>query len=293
MIISASRRTDIPAFYGEWFLRRLEEGWCRVPNPFNPKQVATVSLAPDEVDAFVFWTRDPRPFLPVLDVLDRRGDPYTFLFTITGYGPPLEPGAPARDEAVRAFRKLAARLGPDRVVWRYDPIVFGPGLAVDDHREGFAHLARALEGATRSVKISCVDLYRKTRRRMARLEAGEAYLQDPASVEGLGELLEIMGDEAARVGISIETCAEDEVAESHGLRRGRCIDPDLLERVFGLRVPAAKHRGQRPECGCALSRDIGMNDSCLHGCVYCYATASQELAAARHGTHDPKGATML
>lgn len=292
MIVSVSRRTDIPAFYGEWFLARLAAGFCFVRNPFDPRQVSRVSLERDDVDALVLWTRDPRPFADGFDALDRRGFPYVVLLTLTGYGRPLEPHAPAEAEAVVAARSLAERIGPDRLVWRYDPVVLGPGLDHERHATRFAALASRLEGSSREVKVSFLDLYRKTRRRLGGLGHGERYLVDPALGPAAGELLARMSASAAGCGMRLTTCAEAQDWSAWGAPPGACVDGELLQRLFGLRV-GGRDRGQRPHCRCAPSRDIGAPDTCLHGCVYCYATASQELAAARHSAHDPHAPALV
>jgi hypothetical protein len=291
MIISASRRTDLPAFYGEWFAKRLESGSCLVANPFNPRQVTQVSLRRQDVTAFVFWTRDPRPFGAVLDRLDRDRLPYLFLFTLTGYGSPLEPFAPPVDEAVPAFQRLASRIGPERVVWRYDPIVLGPGLDVEDHCRRFESLAAALCGSTRSVRLSFVDLYHKTCRRLG--SAAPDFLTDPAQNRAAGQLLGRLAAIASAHGIEAQTCAEPVDYSSHGVPPGACIDPSLLATVCGHDVPRSKDKGQRPYCRCAPSRDIGACDTCLHGCVYCYATSSHQVAVDRHRRHDPDAPSLM
>jgi hypothetical protein len=293
VIISASRRTDIPAFYAGWFERRLRAGRCTVPNPFNPKQVATVSLSRQDVDAFVFWTRNPLPFLPLFDLLDRRSDVYVVLFTLTGYGPPLEPDAPPASEAVAAFHRLSERIGAERVVWRYDPVILGPGLDAEAHVERFAGLASSLAGATRAVKVSFIDLYRKTRRRLLLLERGEEYLQDPISSPELGRLVRGLGQVARDAGLEISTCGEERDLSSWGVPPGSCIDASQLSKLCGKALPAGKDPGQRRHCRCAPSKDIGMTDSCLHGCVYCYATSGQEVARQRAASHDPTSSSLL
>lgn len=291
MIISASRRTDIPAFYGQWFANRLEAGYCRVPNPFRPSQVATVSLRREDVDAFVFWTRDPRPFMATVDELERLGFPSMFLVTLTGYGPPLEPYAPRADEAVAGLRALSDHIGPDRVVWRYDPIVLGPGLGPDDHRRRFADLCRRLEGATQVVKISFVDLYRKTTRRLASIDG--AYCVDPAARPEARGLVAEMAAAAGAAGMIVESCAEEVDLGPQGVAAGACIDAGRLSRLVGRPLAHGTDPGQRRHCHCAPSRDIGINDTCRHGCVYCYATSSHEAALRRSAEHDGSADSLL
>ncbi len=292
MIVSASRRTDIPAFFGDWFEARLAAGYCLVPNPFDAKRVTRVSLERGEVDAFVFWTRNPAPFAPALATLDRRGDPYLVLLTLTGYGPPLEPAAPPQEAVIAAARELVARIGPERLIWRYDPVILGPGLDLERHVDRFARLAAAFEGVSREVRVSFLDLYRRTRRRVSALPCGSEYLSDPAGHPSAGALLEELHRCARRHGLRLSTCAEPADWSIHGAPPGACVDSGLLGRLFGVRVEG-RDRGQRPHCRCAPSRDIGVADSCLHGCAYCYATTSDAAARRRQIAHDPAGEALV
>ena len=176
-IISASRRTDIPAFYAEWMVHRLREGYCTVPNPFNRNQVSVISLRPEDVDVIVFWTRNPRPLMPYLEELDSRGYRYYFQFTILGYPREIDRKSPPVAAAVQTFRELSERLGPSRVIWRYDPIVFTGLTPPAFHRENFQRLAESLRDRTRRSVVSIVDMYRKTESRMRDLEGTPAAVQ--------------------------------------------------------------------------------------------------------------------
>lgn len=272
MIVSASRRTDLPAFCGRWFEERLEAGFADVVNPFNPKQIRRVSLTAQDVTAFVFWTRDARPFSPVLDRLDRRGDRYYFQFTLTAYGPDLEPGLPARDQRIAAFVALAERLGPERVLWRYDPIILSSRTPPAFHRRAFADLCRALSGHTRRVTISLAEYYRKVDRRLKALEAAGTVFDRqaqarPETLELLAELCEL----ARAHGMRMVSCASKVELTKAGIAAGACVDGELIRRLWQVDVPAGRDRGQRPACRCSPSRDIGANDTCAHGCLYCYA----------------------
>ncbi len=293
MIISASRRTDIPAFYAEWFIQRIRAGYCTVPNPFNRGQVSTISLAPEDVDAIVFWTRFPRPLLPHLDELDRCGYRYYFQFTLLDYPRSLETHRPDVKQAVEAFRTLAERIGPERVIWRYDPILLSEELDAAYHRRQYAALAHALSGSTRRSVISLVDLYAKARRRLEQpgqppLVDKQAWAGDPA----FGDFIRFLADTALSRGMEITSCAETIDLRPYGIRPGKCVDDDLLRRLFGIDVPAKKDPSQRPQCSCALSRDIGAYNTCLFGCQYCYATAGFEAARRRYARHDPSAAYL-
>ena len=284
MIISASRRTDIPAFYSEWLSRRLDAGFCRVPNPFNPKQISEISLRSDDVDCIVFWTKNPAPMLPRLGEIDGRNIPYYYQFTLNGYGCDLEPHLPPLDERIKTFRRLSDRIGPERVIWRYDPIIVSNQTDFEFHRRRFALIADHLAGSTVRCMTSYLSPYRKTRRRIDQ-EQGVDF--DVRENQNALSLLSDIADCAKSHGITLLTCAESLNTASIGIARGHCIDALLIHRLFGKAVPTKKDAGQRGACLCAPSRDIGVPDTCLHGCPYCYATRDHDLAKRRHGEHDP------
>lgn len=288
MIISASRRTDLPAYYSEWFMNRVRAGFCTVHHPFRAGQKFRVSLAPEEVDAIVFWSKNPAPLLAHLDELDRRGFRYYFQFTLNDYSPLLEPGIPPLAERLKTFHALADRLGSARVVWRYDPILLTNITDPGFHLQSFKGLARALAGRTQRVMVSVVDYYAKTARRLKRLEAeGYVFEKNLKFNLELDGLLRHLAKAARESGLEIYTCAEERNYTEFGLPPGKCLDDQLLHRLFGLTVPAAKDPGQRPACGCIKSRDIGENNTCPAGCPYCYAVADPRVAAAKHAAHDP------
>ena len=287
VIISASRRTDIPAFYADWFMNRLEAGSCVMANPFNAHQVSRVSLLPRDVDAFVFWSRHPAPMLHRIPLIDQMGHVSYFLYTLLDYPVEFEPHLPPLEQRIRTFRALARTIGPDRVVWRYDPIIVSSLTPYDFHRKCFSVLAHALAGSTKRVVVSIVDYYHKTNRRIASLEdRGITFHRDAATDPQMRELLDFMAETARANGMEIQSCAEVEDYSDVGVPPGACIDPDLVRRLGG-KTEATKDLGQRAQCLCVRSRDIGVTDTCLHGCVYCYATRSHQLALRRHAEHDP------
>ncbi len=294
MIVSASRRTDIPAFYSEWFMNRVRAGFCLVPNPFNPAQVSRVSLRPDEVEAVVFWSKDPLPMLGHLADLERDGFRFYFQFTLNDYPGELEPNLPPLRARLRTFKLLGDMIGPERVVWRYDPIIISSRTDRAYHISRFRELSRELSRFTRRVMVSMVTFYAKTRRNLGRL-VPDGYSFDPSAGEGRGTegLLRSIAEAAGERGIEVRSCASARDYTGLGIPPGRCIDGELIERLWGVRRAWKKDPGQRETCGCAVSRDIGMTDSCLHGCPYCYATRSHRLARERHGTHDPSSTALL
>ena len=301
MIISASRRTDIPAFYAQWFINRIRAGFCEVPNPFNRGQVSRISLLPEDVDVIAFWTRNPRPLLPYLDELERRGYRYYFQYTLLGYPPEIDINGPASQASLLTFRELAQRVGPGRVIWRYDPIVLTQITPPAYHRQAFARLAGSLEGFTGRSVISLMDDYPKIRGRLAEMaRQGSSLL--PVSMDGKdleGELPEWLGDllrELAEIAqthqMEMLSCAEEADFRPFGILPGKCIDDGYIERLFGIDVTHSKDPGQRSACGCVVSKDIGMYDSCLFGCRYCYATTSFRRARANYLRHDPEAPSL-
>jgi hypothetical protein len=292
LIISVSRRTDIPAFYPQWFVNRVRRGWCHVPNPFNKKQVSLISLQPEEVDAFVFWTRNPRPLMHYLDELDARGFRYCFLHTLIGYPGRIDPGSPPLDVAIRNFRELSERIGPARITWRYDPILLSSLTGLEFHRKNFRQIARALRGYTDRCVISFVKPYRKVRARL-KIAAPDAWEDPDFGRLEIGEFLQFISKTARDNGLQVFSCAAERDMAPFGILPGKCIDAELLSHVFGIRLECRKDPSQRKECGCSASRDIGMYDTCLFGCSYCYATSSQSQARANHAGHNPESPSLI
>lgn len=292
MIISASRRTDIPAFHAEWFMKRIRAGFALVRNPFDARQLRRVSLAVEDVDAIVFWTRNAEKLIPHLPELDARGYRYYFHYTITGYPRSLEKSAPTLERALATFAELGERLGPERVLWRYDPILVSNLVGVAEHRERFAAIAAALRGRTSRVTISFAELYRKTATNLGRVE-GLDYTDLSREPERARELVSELARIAADCGMELRTCATAADLTAAGASPGKCIDDERLRALFGIDYPPARDKGQRPACRCVRSIDIGQYDTCLHGCVYCYATGNARLAAANMARHDPDSPLLI
>ena len=280
MIISASRRTDIPTYYSTWFFNRLREGYVLVRNPLNIHQVSKISLDPDVIDGIVFWAKNP---IPMLDKLDRLKDyVYYFQFTLTSYGKDVETGIPSKkDVIIPAFQRLSDAIGPDRVIWRYDPIFLSETYTMDYHIRYFEEIARKLSPYTRKCTISFIDMYRKTQKNVAGLSMREfpVQLQD----ELAGKLAEI----AHSYGLDIETCSEGIDLEKYGIHHARCIDDRLFAKLIGCSLNAGKDKNQRAECGCIESIDIGAYNTCKNGCLYCYANYSNAAVITNAGKHDP------
>jgi hypothetical protein len=295
MIISASRRTDIPAFYSEWFMNRVREGFLFVRNPFNAHQVRRVDLSPDHVDVIVFWTRDPRPMLGCLDELDALGYRYYFQFTLTGYPKPLEPSVPPVAEQLCAFKALCRKIGPERVVWRFDPIILSDLTPEHAVIEGFGRLARELNGSTSRVIISFVHLYKNVIRNLAGIgqAQGITFYDESRSEEQVRRIASALADRGAANSIEMKSCAEKLDLSAEGVGHGKCIDDRLIKNLFGLTVSDRKDKYQREHCLCVESQDVGQYGTCTHGCVYCYANPSKGQAHGSRALHDPRSPFLI
>jgi hypothetical protein len=290
MIISASYKTDIPAFHGAWFLNRLAAGDCRVANPWGGPPFS-VSLKAEDVDGFVFWTRNPQPFKAGFEDVAARGFPFVVQVTITGYPRALERSVPDTAAAVAQVRALSAAYGRDAVVWRYDPIVATSLTDGDFHRRNFAALAAGLAGATDAVVVSWAQVYRKTRRNMDAAARAHGFTWwDPEDDEKRALIRDLAGI-AADHGLTLTVCTQPDLL-SDGIGGARCIDAGRLSRVAG-RAIAAPVKGNRPGCLCHRSRDIGAYDTCVQGCAYCYAVADRARAQQNLDAADPSGEFLL
>ncbi len=291
MIISASRRTDIPAFYSKWFMDRIREKFCLVSNPFNPKQISKISLDPPDVDAIVFWTRYPQPFISHLSILDKMGYGYYFLFTLLDYPEIFEPKSPGLNLRVNTFKELSDKIGPKKVIWRYDPIIISNITPYNFHLKKFESLACELKDFTKQVIISFIDIYPKVRKRFKEMENKGVKIEqiDKKGIEFLRSLKAIANEN----NIKIQACAEKNSLCQYGIKSGKCIDDRLIYDLFGIRVSQAKDKGQRKECLCVPSRDIGMYDTCIFGCKYCYAITSFKKARKNFSLHDPELPQMV
>lgn len=285
MILSVSRRTDIPAFYSDWFYNRIREGYVCVRNPMNRRQVSKIRLSPDMIDCIAFWSKNPAPMLPRLGEL--ADYMYYFQFTVTPYDRELEKGLPQKESVIETFRRLSDRIGPKRVIWRYDPILFSQSMDVSYHLHGFEAIAKRLASCTQTCVISFVDLYQKTRRNLR-----ETTVREPSADE-ITRLASGMASIASSYGIRIQSCAERIDLEPMGIRHGRCIDRMLIEELQGARLNVARDRNQRPECGCVQSVDIGVYDTCSHGCLYCYANTDTKTVCRNRVLHDPSSPLLI
>ena len=278
MIISASRRTDIPSFYTDWFLKRIQEKQVWVRNPMNAHQISRIDLSPEVVDGIVFWTKNPKPILERLKEL--KDYAYYFQYTINPYGREIEEHLPPLKERMELFKTLSEMIGKERVIWRYDPIILNNTYNLQYHLEQFAYMADELAPYTKKCVFSYLDFYTKMKNRMKHMGIR------PADREEKEYLAEAFSKTASRCGIVLETCAEDIDLEKYGILHGRCIDDKLLSQIIECPLKVEKDKNQRLECGCAASIDIGLYNTCKNGCVYCYANLNQELTIENNVKYD-------
>ena len=283
MIINTGQRTDIPAFYPEWFANRLREGFVCVRNPYDPQQVTRYRLDPSIVDVIGFCSKNPSPMFPYMHLLRDYGQ-YWYV-TITPYGRDIEPNVPDKHRLLSDFRILSDMVGIDSLGWRYDPIFLSNRYTKDYHLKAFSQMARALEGATKTVVISFIDLYEKVKRnfpearkvlREDRIELGRAIIQIAASH-----------------GMTVKPCAEGDELAAFGADCSGCMTIPDYEKAIGQSLIVPKRRPARAECACYLACDIGAYDTCRHLCRYCYANSDRSRVLVNAKLHDPMSPFLL
>ncbi|MBR2547962.1 MAG: DUF1848 domain-containing protein [Eubacterium sp.] len=283
MIINTGQRTDIPAFYAEWFANRLREGFVCVRNPYDQSQVSHYRLDPSIVDVIGFCTKNPAPMFQYMDLLKDYGQ-YWFV-TITPYGRDIEPNVPDKHRLLDDFRKLSDIVGIDSIGWRYDPILITDRYTMEYHLRAFEQMAATLDGYTKTVVISFIDLYPKVRKnfpeavevtREQRIELGKAIIETASSH-----------------GMTVKPCAEgDELAE-YGADCSGCMKISDYEKAIGRKLNAPKRKVARDLCACYLSCDIGAYNTCRHLCRYCYANVEPDKVIARSKLHDPDSPFLI
>jgi hypothetical protein len=287
MILSASRRTDIPSYYSEWFINRLKEGYVLTRNPMNYHQIRNIELNPENIECIVFWTKDPLNLMKYLPQIDNMGYQYYFQFTLTPYGKQIERHIREKKELVTTFQELSHRIGRERVVWRYDPIILNRELTFQYHIECFENLCRELQGYTKVCEISFCDIYKKLSK-----EVKESVIL-PTSELQMQQITRELVAIGRKYDIELRACCEKEVLLEEGVRPAACIDRELIESICGHPIPAKLDRNQREGCTCIQSVDIGVYNTCMHGCVYCYANHSDKSILQNSLRHDPKAPLLL
>ena len=279
MILSVSRRTDIPSYYSDWFFNRIKEGYLYVRNPMNIHQVSKIDITPNTVDCIVFWTKNPQPMFKRLDELCNYN--YYFQFTLTGYGHDIEPNIPNKIfQMIPIFQELSKKIGKERIIWRYDPILLNSSYTIEYHLKAFESIAKDLHNFTNKVVISFIDMYPKITTNMK--QCNVKTLEHSDMIYLATEFKKI----ATKYHLEIESCAEKIDLESIGISHGHCIDQKLIEEIIGCKLLGNKDKNQRIECGCFESVEVGSYNTCKNGCKYCYANYSSKVVNKNTQNYD-------
>lgn len=286
MILSVSRRTDIPAFYAEWFMERLRQKYVLVRNPFNIHSISRIPLTPENVDAIVFWTKNSKPIHRYLDEIDNLKYKYYFQYTITPYKKDLEEEVQDKKEIVETFKNLSEKIGSEKVILRYDPVILSDNYTIDFHKKAFTRLCDLLAPYTKKIVFSFLDDYKKISKNIKQLNIKEI------SAEEMCIMAEYFADTAKKYNLKIESCAEQIDLGRFGINHGKCIDDELIEKITGYKISAGKDN-QRNACGCIKCIDIGEYNTCMHKCLYCYANINKEAAFKNYKLHDKKSPLLI
>ena len=309
-IISASRRTDIPHFFTDWFNERIKAGFAEYRTVFGGGKNGRfrVSLKPEDVLGYLFWTKFAGPFHGQLETLRSVGIPYAFQYTLTGYGKEIQPGIPERSAAIEDFIRVSESLPAAAAIqWRYDPILVSSDYDVDWHRRNFDQIAEQLQGTTRVVNVSFIEPYLKAitkapdwrviRWRQPDPDRHKTALSKYPEIRSIGakedDLLEDLAQIARNRGIEMRVCCNQEYAAR--FPAATCCGRELFQAYgaeMDTRVSILASGPSRPSCRCLKTVDIGMDTTCPGGCFYCYVTTSVERAMKNYELHDPN-ATML
>ena len=283
MIINASARTDIPAYYSEWFFHRLEEGYVYVRNPYYPTQVTHYLLNPQVIDSIIFCTKNPHPMLPRINEL-KPYHPYFFV-TITPYEKEIEPNVPPYSLVIKDIQKLSQQLGSKSVSFRYDPIFLNQYYTIEKHMQIFAEITKQLAGYTHECVISFIDLYAKTKKNFPGIQEVTIVQQQ--------QIADAFSKIAYEYDIHIKTCAENVDLSHYGIGHEGCITRQILKDVTGYSLKELKSQPLRAACHCYPSRDIGEYNTCMHGCLYCYANEDKKLVLQNYQRHDPASPLLI
>ena len=283
MIINTGQRTDIPAFYAEWFANRIREGTVCVRNPFNPKQVSRYRLDPAVVDVIGFCTKNPAPMFPYMNLIAEYGQ-YWFV-TITPYGKDIEPYVPDKHKLLTDFKHLSDIVGVNSIGWRYDPIFITDTYSLEYHLNAFEQIAEALSGYTDTVVISFIDLYKKVKRNFP--EVREVSREDQLYLGT--KMIQI----AKKYGMTVKPCAEGNMLEEYGADCSGCMTVTTYETAIGNKLSVPNQKTNRQECACYIACDIGAYDTCMHLCRYCYANNDPKMVERNLKLHDPKSPFLI
>lgn len=276
-------RTDIPAFYSQWFINRIKAGYVLVRNPYNPSSVTRYEINPDVVDLIAFCTKNPAPMLKYMDVLKPYGQ-YWFV-TITPYGKEIEPNVPDKRQVLENFKTLSKFVGVDSIGWRYDPIFINDKYSIDFHIETFEKMARELSGYTKTCIISFIDLYKKVIKNFP-----QACMVEKEKRLKIGKAFAEIG---RQYDITIKACAEGDELAPYGVDCSGCLTQEVYETVLHTKLNMPRIKGQRNECACFFGNDIGAYDTCRHFCKYCYANTDYRAVLSNSELHNPDSPFLI
>ena len=283
MILNTGSRTDIPAYYSDWFYNRIEAGYVLVRNPYYPSQITKYLLSPDVIDVMVFCTKNPFPMLDRLSLLSAF-DTFWFV-TITPYGAEIEPHVPPKEQIIASFKQLSEAIGSSRISWRYDPVLITDTYSIAHHIEQFHQMAEALSGYTTQCVVSFIDLYEKTKRNFRGIRSVTNKEQEV--------LIEAFSHIAKENGLQIHLCCENASLVRENVDADGCMSKTVLEKALGCRLDVPKKKAARSECFCLLGADIGAYNTCGHGCLYCYANYDMETVAKNRKLHNTSSPLLI
>jgi hypothetical protein len=283
MILNTGSRTDIPAFFAPWLLNRIREGYVLVRNPYRPDWITRYRIDPAVVDAIVFCSKNPRPLLPYLSELA----PFRTYWhmTITPYGKDIEPRVPSVQQALATFKSLSLAVGKNAIAWRYDPVLLSGQYTLEFHVRAFKAMAQALHDYTGDCVVSFIDLYEKTKRNFPGVRA--------VSPEEQHTLIHNFAKAACEAGMIIHLCHESPSLEEPNVDAKGCFTKEILEKALSIRLRPPVQKTARPGCPCLLGADIGAYNTCLHGCLYCYANYDQSSVHRNRQLHDPASPLLI
>ncbi len=283
MIINASGRCDIPAFYSEWFINRLKAGFVDVRNPFYQEKITRIPLTKEKVEAIIFCTKNP---IPMLKYLDKIPFPYIFQITITPYKKNIEPLVPSKKAIISAVKDISNKIGSNRVIVRYDPIFISHEYSIDYHEKAFTKLCEELTGYTNRIIISFLDLKKNTLKHRKELNL------IPFTKENIELIAEKLSQIALSKNIELSTCAEEYSLEKFGISNRGCTDEKSINEL--LKTTGKYHKSKnRDYCHCIETTDIGAYNCCPHYCKYCYANYQEEEVQANYNKHDPNSSLII
>jgi hypothetical protein len=288
-IISVSRRTDIPAFYGDWFIERLKEGFVGLVNPFGGKRYM-ISLRPEDVICFVFWSKNFTPFIENLKIIDELGYKFYFNYTVTALPSVLENNV-EKQSAIESLKQLSRMYSPRHINWRFDPIILSGTYDHDFYINAFEELASEFAGYVERCYFSFVIEYNKVKRNFEELERTTGLKITNCSNDFKVELANDLAAIAKCHGIRMFSCCGDYLV-NNSIKKAHCIDGDIIKSLFFPDGLQYKEKPTRKECGCTESTDIGTYDTCPHGCVYCYANVNKHRAYRAFNEHNKDSAFL-